>query len=408
MHGRTAKSATPDRCTDILDGRAKMLPAMAGAALLVSLSAALAPVHSQPSSSSRTPACAPMNGYNFVCGVQNSEDLVPLPDTRWIIAGGRKAGAGIKLIDTEAKTAKALFTGEKAQIEPDTKMFPNCPQPPDPKTWISHGLFLRKKSAQRSLLYVVEDGPLQSIQIFSIDTSAAEPAAAWVGCVAMPEGNKAYANLGDAATSRRLDPNAVAAFSDGTILASIPRRPGTTPVERFNGSPTGDILEWKPGDDSFHVMQGVQVAYANGLEISPDESEFYVAAYSAEKIYVFSRQDPLMPVREVMTPGIMPDNIRWSGDRLIVAGMMFDEPACGGTQLALTGSRLQFGCHRGFLFAQLDPKAMTWKTLAYSEPQPEFNVVATGVIVGDTLWVGASSSDGVPYRALPHLPQDVR
>jgi hypothetical protein len=55
------------------------------------------------------------------------------------------------------------------------------------------------------------------------------------------------------------------------------------------------------------------------------------------------------------------------------------------------------------MFAQLDPRAMTWTILAYAEPHPEINVVATGVVMGDTLWVGASSSDGLPYRQLPHL-----
>jgi hypothetical protein len=352
--------------------------------------------------------CAPTNGLSFVCGALSPEDATPIPGTRWLLASGRKPGEGIKLIDTVAKTARPLFTGDAAQMRPDAAMFPNCPEPLNAKTWISHGLFLRAKVPGRSALYVVEDGPLPSVQVFDVSTQGAEPALTWKGCVPLPEANKAYANLGDVATSQRLDPNSVAAFSDGSILVSVPRRPGTTPVQRFNGAPTGDVLEWKPGAPGFHIMQGVQVPYANGIEISPDESEFYVAAYSAQKVYAFSRQDPLMPIRELPTPGIMPDNLRWSGDRLIVAGMMYDEPACGGTQLATNGSAAQWSCHRGFMVGQIDPKTAAWTIIAYSEPNPAINVVSTGIIVGDTLWIGASSAEGVAYRPLPHLPASPR
>lgn len=347
-------------------------------------------------------ACSTMNSYHFVCGVQNPEDLTQIPGTRWLIAGDRKLGATIKLVDSQAKTERDFYSGKPDEIHPDKTLYPNCPETLDPKKWVSHGVFLRAKSSGHYALYVVDDRPLQSVQVFDVDASKDQPSLVWLGCVPLPPGNQAYANLGNAATSERIEPNAVAAFSDGTILVTVPRRPGTTPTQRFNGAPTGDVLQWKPGDEDFHVMQGVQVAYANGLEISSDESEFYVAGYSSEEIVVFSRQDSLMPLRRIKTPGFMPDNLRWSGDKLIVAGMMYDEPSCGGTQLALNGSPAQWACHRGFMFAQLDPKAMTWKILAYSEPHPEINVVATGVIVGDTLWVGASSADGLPYRALPH------
>ena len=42
-----------------------------------------------------TNACAPANGLNFVCRAQNPEDLVPIPDTRWLIASGMREGAGL-------------------------------------------------------------------------------------------------------------------------------------------------------------------------------------------------------------------------------------------------------------------------------------------------------------------------
>jgi hypothetical protein len=224
----------------------------------------------------------------------------------------------------------------------------------------------------------------------------------------MPEGNKAYTNLDVQATSSRVAANSVAAFSDGTIIATIPQRPGTTNAQRLRGEPTGDVVEWKPGTDSFRVVPGTQLAGNNGIEISLDETEFYVVSFGTHTIFVFSRQDSIKPLRQSQAPGFMPDNLRWSGDRLIAAGPMYDEPACGGTRLAVVDNAVLTSCHRGYMVAQLDPKTMAWIILAYAEPNPELAVVATGVVIGDTLWIGAASADGIAYRPLPRPASGAR
>ncbi len=323
-------------------------------------------------------ACAPMGGVSFVCGARNPEDLVPVPGTRWLIASGLD-GSGLKLIDTNARTARPFYTGDLSQQHPDKKLFANCPAPPDAKHFNAHGIYLHPAGAPgHYLLYVVSHGALESIQVFDVDASGVEPSLSWTGCIPMPEANKAYANLGDQANSRRLAANAVAAFSDGTIIATVPQRPGTTNRQRLNGEGTGDVVEWKPGMETFRVIPGTQLAGNNGIEISLDETEFYVVSFGAETIVVFSRQDPLKPLRQSRAPGFMPDNLRWSGDRLIAAGPMHDEPACGGTRLAVVDSEELTRCHRGYMIAQLDPRTMAWTILAYPEPNLELAVVATG------------------------------
>jgi hypothetical protein len=313
-----------------------------------------------------------------------------------------KAGAGVKLVDTAAKTARLFYTGQSMQQRPDKKLFPNCPAPPDAKTFNAHGLYLHRAQAPGLYtLYVVSHGELESIQVFTVDMKGSEPSLTWAGCVPMPEGNKAYPNLGSKATSSRVAANSVAAFSDGTIIATIPQRPGTTNVQRLRGEPTGDVVEWRPGLDSFRVVPGTQFAGNNGIEISLDEKEFYVVSFGTHTIVVFSRQDPRKPLRQSQAPGFMPDNLRWSRDRLIAAGPMYDEPACGGTRLAVVDNPVLTSCHRGFMVAQLDPKTMAWTILAYAEPNPAISVVATGVLLGDTLWIGAASADAIAYRPLP-------
>ena len=349
-----------------------------------------------------TNACAPANGLNFVCGAQNPEDLVPIPDTRWLIASGMREGAGLKLVDTAAKTARPFYTGSAAQQRPDKTLFPNCPAAPDATTFNAHGIYLRRAQAAGVYrLYVVSHAPLESIQVFTVDARSAEPSLTWTGCVPMPEGGKAYTNIGNQPPSSRVAANSVAAFSDGTIIATVPQRPGSTNAQRLRGEPTGDVVEWKPGTDAFRVIPGTQLAGNNGIEIALDEREFYVVSFGTHTVVVFSRQDPSKPLRQTQAPAFMPDNLRWSGDRLIAAGPWFDEPACGGTRLAVVDNPVLTSCHRGYVVAQLEPKTLTWTVLAYAVPNPNIAVVSTGVLVGDTLWIGAANAEGIGYQPLP-------
>ena len=373
----------------------KTLHAIVATALLA---AATGHAQTPPASAS----CAPANGWNLLCGNTNPEDLVPIPGTRWLIASGMKEGSGLKLVDTDAKTARMFYTGAPAQQRADKTLYPNCPAAPEAKSFNAHGLYLRRGNDPGTYrLYAVSHGALESIQVFTVDAKGPQPSVTWTGCVPMPEGNKAYPNL-PPATSDRLAANSVSAYSDGTIIATVPNRPGTTNAQRLRGEPTGDVVEWKPGSDGFRVLPGTQLAGNNGIEISLDEKEFYVVAFGTHTVFAYSRQDSRKPLRQTVAPGFMPDNLRWSGNRLIAAGPMYDEPACGGTRLQVVDDPVLTACHRGFMFAQLDPKTMAWTILAYAEPNPVISVVSTGVVVGDTLWVGSAASEAIAYRALPH------
>jgi hypothetical protein len=63
------------------------------------------------------------------------------------------------------------------------------------------------------------------------------------------------------------------------------------------------------------------------------------------------------------------------------------------------------GCHRGWVASQLDPATMTWKILAYGEPNPDFGGIATALVIGpkgkETLWLSSYQMNRVAYRALP-------
>ena len=326
------------------------------------------------------PSCAPAMGLNFVCGMNQPEDLIQIPGSKYLVASGMGDNGGISLIDTDAKTARRFFTGAAT---PDAKMYPNCAKVPE--GFNSHGLALRPAQVSGTYtLYSVTHVPFESIQVFGVDARGTSPAIGWKGCVRLPADFKA---------------NSVTAAKDGTILVDVQMHGGAT--DFISGNITGGVWEWTPKTKALRLLPGTELAGNNGIEISPDEKEFYIAVSGTQTVAIYARADTARPVRQVRTPWFNLDNIHWSGDRLIAAGMMFDEPACGGTRKQIQDAHGDLTCHRGWVAAQLDPKAMTWKILAYGEPNPAFGGIATALVMDKTLWLSSFQMDRAAWRTLP-------
>lgn len=336
---------------------------------------------------SETAPCTPSMGLNFVCGLQQPEDILQIGASKYLVASGMQPGGGINLIDTEAKTARRLYTG---QAKPDRKLYPNCDQP-DLKLLDAHGLALRPTAtAGLYNLYAVTHSPLESIQVFALDARGAEPAVTWTGCVKLPADFRT---------------NSVTATRDGTILVNVQMKNGMTGADFINGKITGGVYAWDPAEKALRLLPGTELAGNNGLELSKDESEFYIAVSGTQTVAIYSRADTSKPVRQVRTPWFNLDNIHWSGapgnERLIAAGMMFDEPSCGGTRKQIQDHKGNMNCHRGWVAGQLDPTTMEWTILAYGEPNPAFGGIATALVMGDTLWISSFQMDRLAYRPLP-------
>src|SRR6267154_6659452 len=122
-------------------GLMNTLRTIAASALLAAITN-LSPLLAQTQPPQPTASCAPTNGLNFVCGFQKPEDLVPIPGTRWLIASGMEAGAGLHLIDTRAKRAQSLYASD-TPARPDRNRFASCPDPLEPRQAVLHGLSLR-------------------------------------------------------------------------------------------------------------------------------------------------------------------------------------------------------------------------------------------------------------------------
>ncbi len=223
--------------------------------------------------------------------------------------------------------------------------------------------------------------PERNRYFFELDTRGAFPTATWTGCVLMPE---------------KLAANSVAAFSDGTLVATVLTLPGKTFQDVWAGLNTGVVLMWTPGSKEFRTLTGTELPGNNGIETSPDDREFYVASIGLKRIVAFSRANPSKPLRFAQLKEFAPDNVRLVGDRLITAGIIDDEPSCGGAPKKPEDIR----CPRGWIVDSVDPKTMAVTEVARGPKAPPYTGTAMAIPVGDDLWLSSFSADRIAYRSL--------
>ncbi len=145
----------------------KFLPIAAALLLpLAALAQATAPQpQGVPHPATESAPCAPSMGLNFICGLDQPEDLLQIGASKWIVASGMGDKGGIFLIDSQTKTAKRFFTGA---VKADRKTYPDCTSAP--ASFNSHGLALRPAAvADTYTLYSVTHLPFESIQVFAVD-----------------------------------------------------------------------------------------------------------------------------------------------------------------------------------------------------------------------------------------------
>lgn len=369
--------------------KTRLSTAVAGA-LFLSLTTS-APVSSHPAFPPlRTPdaaTCPPQGELSFICGVEDAEDLAPLPGGDWMVASGMgrdKPHGALHLINLRTKAWRRWFPDAPLIARPDLAAFPDCQAPPDPTRFWSQGLSLRPTAPRRARLLVAGHGEREAIEVFDIDTRGAQPRFTWRGCLHMPGG---------------LAANSVSSTPSGTVLASVLFLSGKTMADNVERRPTGAVYRRDPGDEAFRQIPGTALAGDNGLEATADGDGFFIAAWGLKSVLRFSLARPDTPPR-IVALAFHPDNIHWNAaGQLVAAGMRADEPACGGPFRAI-GGKVDLSCHRGYEVAAIDPVTLAVTSLASGPANAAFSNASTGLIVGDTLWLGSFRADRLAYRPL--------
>jgi hypothetical protein len=323
-------------------------------------------------------SCPPAGNLQFVCDVPAPEDIVVLPGSSWLVASGMTPGSGLHLVNAQTKSAQSLAWSTR----PDATRYAACPAPLDTTRAVLHGLSLRTATQGHFTLYATNHGGRESIEVFDVDAQATPvPAVTWIGCVVLPE---------------QMSANSVAAFSDGTLVATVLMLPGKTFEDIFAGRNTGIVLMWTPGSTAFTPLPGTELAGNNGIETSPDDREFFVAASGSKRVVAFSRANPGKPLRTAQLAEFAPDNVRFVGSELFTTGMLDAEPSCGGAPRRPEDIQ----CPRGYVAVAINPQTMAVREVARGPAAAPYGGTATALQVGDELWLSSFNADRLAYRKL--------
>jgi hypothetical protein len=327
-------------------------------------------------------SCTATGEVSYVCGPKNPEDLVLVPGTQWIVSSGMADGAGFYLVDSRTGEFGSLtFT---AQHDP---AFATCATPPTAQTLQTHGLNIRAAGPNRARLNVVGHGAREAIEVFDVDATGARPTLTWRGCVPMPAG---------------LAANSVASFADGSLVATVLFMPGTTFADAIvERKPTGAVYEWSPGKQGFELVRGMELPANNGIEVSADGTEVYVASSGLQTIVAFSHSNPSRQLRTTRPLPFTPDNVHLAPDgRLVTAGMANDVAECGGPPGPEHDIEKLSKCPRPTIVVAIDPKTMRDTVIATTTATPSFSNATMALPIGNRAWIGSFAGDRIARAPL--------
>ena len=237
-------------------------------------------------------ACDSTDSVGFICGIENAEDLIRVPNSDWLIASGRESAVAGTLYAVHQTTRAhyALFPSVGSVNSPSSTYAANCPGPID--QFQPHGISVRQVAKDQYELYVVGHGAREAIEIFELRLSADQPSLRWSGCISAPDSVERF--------------NAVTALPGGRIAV--------THLPSFNSERRGlgEVWAWS-ASDGWNVIPGGAISGANGIVAAPDGQSVFVSEYFSESLIQIFLGDKAGQVNRYKI-GYSIDNIRWSED----------------------------------------------------------------------------------------------
>lgn len=349
-------------------------------ALSAILAAAIASWMIQPAHAAPKAECSPVNGVSFICGVTNVEDLVPVPETKWVIGSDLSTASApqgyLYLFDTVKRTATAVQPSEIA-IKPDKKTYPDCPGPVDMKVFGPHGLDLTRTGGSHRTLYAVNHGGRESVEVFNVDLTKGKPRFTWTGCVVAPKG---------------FWPDAVASVPGGIVVTSLwdPTDPDRM-NKLSNAQPVGGLDSWYPGKGWAAVPGTQNMSGPNGVIASPDGKQIYLALWSGKQIArIDLTQNP--PKVDTVPTGILTDNVRWapSGSEFFAGGQ--DATV---KQVLECFESSAINCNVPFKIDRVNPATLKVTEVVKSGVYGVMGAGTGAIQVGNKLWVSSFRADRI-------------
>ena len=325
-------------------------------------------------------SCEPGNGITPDCRFQNPEDLVPSPAGGFILVSqyGDMAGGRPGSLVAYAPTTGAI-----------TPLFPradrvrptrgwgevDCPAPQS-EVFGPHGIDIEQLVTGEHVLYVVNHGGRESVEMFEVLEHDGVVEALWRGCVmAPPDGY----------------------FNDLVVLRSgefrvsqmFPREANvlwTALRMQIGRHAPGFAYHWSPAN-GFERLPGSEAKFANGLEQSADERYLYVNSYFGDEVI---KVDTETGTRVGSAQVASPDNLAWSptGELLVAS----HHGGLGGT---LACQDLERGnCGFRFQIVAVDPDTLETRVLMDQEGAP-MGAATVALPFGDAVYLGTFAGDRI-------------
>jgi hypothetical protein len=350
---------------------------LAGFAVVVGACAARLP-QAQP--------CDPASGWRPLCGLQNPEDVIALPEGGRLLASelrrpGDPPGAIVAFTLDGEGTITVVGPSAPAERLEDAllaNVAVGCPGPLPADGLEPHGMELVVEGAPPWVLLVVNHGTRESVEVYDVTPGDGPPRLRWIGCVPLPEGFAA---------------NDVAALPDGAFMVTAAKARGVDYalafVRMMLGIPAGDVLAWSAAHGWRHV-EGSQAGLPNGIAAAGDR--LFVADWSGSRLVRIERSTGRR--NELALPH-HPDNLSWSADgRLLVAGQLGSVRHAMGCLDAAVRS-----CGQPWSVLAVDPDTLAVEAIAAGDGR-EFGAAWAATQVGDVLVVGTWAGDRVLRRRL--------
>jgi hypothetical protein len=249
----------------------------------------------------------------------------------------------------------------------DDRLYKDCPGPPNPEKFTTHGLWLFAVGGPVERLLVVGHGEREAIEMFNVDIRGDVPQVTWVGCVIAPE---------------PIGLNSVRGFQDGGFITTnfLPRGASADARTKMsNGEKNGELWEWHP-NGKWQKVPGSEAAGANGVELSKDGKTIYMAAWGSQSFVRLSRGEKKVS-RDEVPLGFRIDNIHWADDDKTL---------------------LAVGQGQGrWIAVRINPETLEVSQVLNREDTPGFGAGTVAAEVGKTWWIGSYIGDRIEIVPAP-------
>ena len=310
------------------------------------------------------------------CGYKNPEDLVALPDKKYLIVSEMAefltdAPGTLSLLNLDSGEREPLPVAwsQPASVRGDV----TCPAP-DSAAFSPHGIDLTRLADGTLQLLVVNHGKRESVEFFEVTQSDENWQLAWQGC-AIPPGDPFI--------------NDVAALKDGGFLVTHMWDKATAfdEVARklLSAEPTGWVYEWLR-EQGFNKVPGSDDLMPNGIAVSGDNTKIYVNIYFGNKTIKIDRSSGK---REAEFTVQQPDNITVDDEGNLWVASHKNDPIGQTCALVTEGP-----CLLPYEVIKADPETMQAEVFLSQDGAP-MGYATVALKVGDRLFMGSAHGDRV-------------